>query len=319
MPKTADIPVPDLTGRLAIVTGASDGVGLRIAERLARAGAEVLMPVRNEEKGTAAAARLRTAVPGAKIDVRSMDLSSLATVARFSDGVLSDGRPIDVLINNAGLMTPPTRQESIDGHELQFATNHLGHVALTLQLLPLLRAGRAHITSQVSVAANERSVNWDDLDWKHGYQPMHAYSSSKIAFGLFGLELHRQSIAQGWGVQSNLSHPGVTPTNLLAAQPGAGRPADTPALRVIRTLSRLGVVGTPDSAALSAVYAATSPDAAGGRLYGPRGFLHLGGRPAEQTLYSRLRSEAEARRMWDLSLEMTGIRLAPRSKTTDTH
>lgn len=319
MPKPIDIPVPDLTGRLALVTGASDGVGLRIAERLARAGADVLLPVRNATKGAAAAERVRSAVPGAKIHVRPLDLASLASVEDFSAELLAEARPLHVLINNAGVMTPPTRQASADGHELQLATNHLGHFALTLRLLPLLQAGRAHVTSQVSVAANEGSVHWDDLDWNRSYHPMHAYSSSKISFGLFAMELHRRSVARGWGVQSNLSHPGVTPTNLLAAQPGAGRPGDTPALRVIRMLSRLGIAGTPESAALSAVYAATDPDAVGGRLYGPKGLLHLGGGPAEQTLYSRLRSEADAERIWGLSEEMTGVRVAPAPERTDTH
>lgn len=311
MPKPIDIPVPDLRGRLAVVTGASDGVGLRIAERLARAGADVVIPVRNTTKGVDAAARIRLAVPDARIDVRAMDLSSLASVADAADGLLAEGRPVDLLVNNAGVMTPPTRQTSADGHELQFATNHLGHVALTLRLLPLLRAAGAHVTSQVSVAADERAVNWDDLDWRRRYHPMGAYSSSKIAFGLFAMEFHRRSTAEGWGVRSNLSHPGVTPTNLLAAHPEAGRATDTTALRLIRAMSRLGIlVGTPESAALSAVYAATSPDAAGGRLYGPRGPLHLGGAPAEQTLYSRLRSEEDARRIWSISEELTGIRVA---------
>ncbi len=180
--------------------------------------------------------------------------------------------PIDILIANAGVMNPPTRQLSADGFELQLATNHLGHFALVARLLPLLREGRAHVTSQVSIAADQGAVNWDDLNWEQGYDPMKAYSSSKIAFGLFAMELQRRSDAAGWGIRSNLSHPGITPTNLLSAQPGMGRPDDTTAVKVIRTMSRLGIlVGTPSSAALSAVYAATSPDAQGGHLYGPKG------------------------------------------------
>jgi hypothetical protein len=153
-------------------------------------------------------------------------------------------------------------------------------------------------------------VNWDDLGWEHAYDPMKAYSSSKIAFGLFAMELQRRSDAAGWGIRSNLSHPGITPTNLLSAQPGMGRPDDTTAVKVIRTMSRLGIlVGTPSSAALSAVYAATSPDAQGGHLYGPKGPRHLGGLPAEQPVYSRLQSEADARRIWELSERVTGVRV----------
>ena len=311
MPKSLDIPVPDLAGRLALVTGASDGVGFEIAARLARAGAEILMPVRNIDKGQVAAARIRERTPDAGIRVRPLDLASLESVASFSDELLAEGRPIDIQINNAGVMSPPTRRLTDDGFELQFGTNHLGHFALVARLLPLLRDGRARVTSQVSVAANQGAVNWDDLGWDEHYDPMKAYSSSKIAFGLFALELQRRSDAGGWGIRSNLSHPGITPTNLLAAQPGMGRPDDTTAVKLIRAMSRRGIlVGTPSSAALSAVYAATNRDAEGGRLYGPRGFQHLGGPPAEQRLYSRLEAEADARRIWELSERLVGVTVA---------
>lgn len=308
MPKTIDIPVPELTGKLALVTGASDGIGFHIAERLARAGAEVVMPVRNRAKGQAAARRIRERRPDARLDVRALDLSSLASVAALAAELLHEGRPVDILINNAGVMTPPTRQVTGDGFELQFATNHLGHFALTAQLLPLLRAGRARVTTQVSIAANQNAVRWDDLGWERGYDAGKAYSSSKIALGLFAMELHRRGTSAGWGVRSTLSQPGISPTNLLAAQPGMGREQDTTGVKVIRRLSRLGVLaGTPESAALSAVYAATSPEAEGGHLYGPKGFLRLSGPPAEQTVYSRLRSPEDGRRIWELSEHLAGV------------
>lgn len=311
MPKPLDITVPDLTGRLALITGASDGVGFEIAARLARAGAEIVMPVRNLEKGEAAASRIRERTPGAGIRVLSLDLSSLDSVAALADTLLAAGRPVDILINNAGVMSPPTRQLTADGFELQFATNHLGHFALVARLLPLLRAGHTHVTSQVSIAANQGAIRWDDLTWQRDYDPMKAYSSSKIAFGLFAMELQRRSDAAGWGMRSNLAHPGITPTNLLAAQPGMGRQQDTTAVKFIRAMSRRGILfGTPSSAALSAVYAATSPDAEGGRLYGPKGFQHLSGLPAEQRLYSRLQSEDDARRVWELSERLAGVRVA---------
>ena len=165
MPKNLDITVPDLTGTLALVTGATDGVGFEIAARLARAGGEVIIPARNLEKGEGAAARIRERTPGALVQVRALDLASLGSVAAFADLLIVEGRPIGILINNAGVMTPPTRQLTTDGFELQFATNHLGHFALVARLMPLLCAGRAHITSQVSVAANEGAINWDDLGW----------------------------------------------------------------------------------------------------------------------------------------------------------
>lgn len=307
MAQPIDIPVPDLTGMRALVTGGSDGIGVHIAERLARAGAEVVLPVRTPAKGEAAADRIRARTTGAAVDLRTLDLASLASVRMLGEQLRAEGRPIHILIANAGVMTPPTRQVTVDGFELQLATNHLGHVALVAELLPLLVAGDAHVTTQLSVAADQHAVAWDDLDWEHGYHPMKAYSSSKILLGLWALELDRQSNQRGWGIRSNLSHPGVTPTNLLAAQPGMGRPKDTIGVRIIRALSRRNlIVGTPESAALPAIHAATSPDAAGGRFYGPNGFRHLRGAPAEQALYSSLTAPEDARRAWAVSNELVG-------------
>ncbi|WP_433220902.1 SDR family oxidoreductase [Dactylosporangium sp. CS-047395] len=291
----------DLSGKLAVVTGANDGVGLGIATRLARAGAEVIMPVRNIGKGEAAIA----AMPGA-VSLRRLDLSSLESVAALGAELLAENRPIHLLINNAGVMTPPSRQTTADGFELQFATNHLGHFALVNHLLPLLQTGRATVTSQISVAARQGTVNWDDPNWERSYNGMRAYGQSKIALGLFGLELDRRSRASGWGITSNLAHPGVAATNLLQAQPGMGRPRPTLGGRLIRTLGRRGILfGTVESAALPALYAATSPEAKGGRLYGPSGFQHLAGAPAEQAVYAPLRSEEDAARLWDLSEKLT--------------
>lgn len=309
MPRTIDIPVRDLTGERMLVTGGSDGIGLHLVQRLARAGAEVVMPVRNRAKGEAAARAIRAHVPAARLDVRELDLASQASIARLADELLAEGSPLHALVHNAGVMTPPTRQVTEDGFELQLATNHLGPVALTTRLLPLLRAGRSRVVTQISIAANQGAVAWDDLQWERHYDAMAAYSSSKIAAGLFAMELERRSAAHGWGITSLLSHPGVAPTNLLAAQPGMGRPRTTTSHRVVTLLSRLGVVGTAQSAALPAVYAATSPDARGGHLYGPSGFQHVGGAPGEQPVYSRLTSPLEAARVWDLSLRLVGMRI----------
>ena len=310
MPKAIDIPVPNLAGGLALVTGASDGIGFHIAARLARAGAEVIMPVRNQAKGEAAAQRIRERIPNAKLDIRTLDLASLESVAGLTGEMLREGRPVNIQINNAGIMTPPNRQLTEEGFELQLATNHLGHFALTARLLPLLRAGGARVTTQVSVAANRNAVRWDDINWAQGYNPMKAYSSSKIAVGLFAMELHRRSATEGWGIRSNLSHPGVAATNLLSAQPRMGRPKDTPQVKLIRALSRRGILaGTAESAALPAVYAATSPDAKGGHFYGPGGFQHLRGAPTEQALYSRLRSPEDGHTLWELSERLVGVKV----------
>lgn len=306
MPRHPDLSLPDLSGRRALVTGASDGIGLRIATRLAAAGADVVMPVRSTAKGEAAADRIRREVPGARLTLEPLDLASLESVAALAERLLMDGAPLHLLVANAGLMTPPERRTTQDGFELQLGTNHLGHVALVTRLLPLLRAGAARVVSQTSIAARRGEIHWEDLDWQRAYDPMKAYRQSKIATGLFGLELDRRSRAHGWGISSALSHPGVAPTSLLAARPETGRTRDGLEVRVIRRLSAVGLTGTPDSAALPALLAATAPDA-GGRFYGPRGLGGAGGAPAEQALWPSLRDTAAASRLWDASLEMVGL------------
>lgn len=307
-PRTIDVTIPDLSGRRALITGASDGIGLGIATRLAAAGAEVILPVRNRAKGEAALASIRETVPGASVSLRDLDLSSLESVAALGERLRSEGEPLHLLINNAGVMTPPERQETVDGFELQWGTNHLGHVALVAHLLPLLSEGRARVTSQVSIAASRGDITWEDLNWERSYDGMRAYRQSKIAFGLFGIELDRRSAAAGWGITSNLSHPGVAPTSLLAARSELGRARETGARRVIGAMSRRGIlVGTARSAGLPALLAATSADARGGELYGPTGPGRVGGAPGKQSLYKPLRGEAEAARVWEESQRMAGV------------
>jgi NAD(P)-dependent dehydrogenase (short-subunit alcohol dehydrogenase family) len=159
------------------------------------------------------------------------------------------------------------------------------------------------------VAAARGEVRWQDLQWEHDYDGMAAYRQSKIAYGLFGLELQRRSEAEGWGITSVLSHPGVAPTSLLAARPEMGRAKDTPSRRLVRLLSRVGFAGTPESAALPALLADTTPSPKGGTLYGPKGPGHVGGPPAEQPLYKPLRNDADAKRIWTESLALTDVTL----------
>ncbi|WP_329550650.1 SDR family oxidoreductase [Streptomyces sp. NBC_00696] len=305
-----DVTIPDFTGKRVVLTGGSDGMGLIIATRLAAAGAELILPVRNHRKGEAALTAIREREPKASVSLRSLDLSSLESTAALGEALRQEGDPIHVFIGNAGVMNPPERQTTVDGFELQFGTNHLGHAALIGHLLPLLRAGHARVTLQLSIAANRGAVNWDDLNWERSYNSMGAYSQSKIAYGLFGLELDRRSRACGWGISANLAHPGIAPTNLLAARPEIGRTESVPARRVITALSRLGITGTVTSAGLPALMAATTPGDQGGKFFGPNGVGGVGGRPTEQKLYSRLRSPEDARRMWDLTQQLTQVPLS---------
>jgi len=295
--------ISTLSGTRAVITGGSDGIGLGIATRLAAAGVEVIIPVRNAAKGRAAIDSIRRVTPSAVVSLRDLDLSSLESVSALGEKLRSEGDPIRLLINNAGVMTPPERQTTADGFELQFGTNHLGHFALVAHVLPLLRAGSGHVTSQISIAVNAGSINWDDLNWEKSYNGMRAYSQSKIAFGHFGLELDRRSRAAEWGITSNLSHPGIAPTSLLAARPELGRADAAGGRDLIGALSRRGIlVGTAETAGLPALMASTST----GRFYGPSGLGHLGGQPAEQKLYSRLRRDEDARRIWAASEGLTG-------------
>ncbi|WP_037914805.1 SDR family oxidoreductase [Actinacidiphila yeochonensis] len=293
-------------GKLAVVTGGSDGIGLGLARSLARAGVEVIIPVRNAAKGQAALERI-----GGRSSVRTLDLASLASVAALADRLNDEGRPIDILVNNAAVMTPPTRHTTADGFELQFGTNYLGHFSLVARILPLLIAGRARVTTQSALAAAlARRMNWADLQFEHGYKPWPAYSQSKLATMLFGLELDRRSRANGWGITSNVAHPGLTQTNLQKAGPTMGG-ARSQFDAAFRLLAPLGwPVQRIEGGLRPALHAATSPAAEGGRFYGPRGLGHLTGAAGEERVYRSARAPEEAARLWDVSCELAGVTFA---------
>lgn len=306
MARNERLTLPDLGGRRVLVTGASDGIGLEIAARFAGAGAEVVVPVRNREKGSTAVERITARHPGATVVLEDLDLSSLESVATLGERLRSEGTPIDVVVGNAGVMNPPERQTTRDGFELQFGTNHLGHVALVGGLLPLLRAANGRVVMQSSVAAQRASIRWDDLQSERDYDVARAYGQSKLACALFALELGRRSRAGGWGITSAVSHPGVAPTSLLAARPEIGRSGDTVAVRLIRWLSARGLlVGTPASAAEPALLAATDADLDGG-FVGPTGLGQLGGPAGRRTPWAPLLRVDDAARLWDVSEMLVG-------------
>ena len=232
--------VPDLSGRFAVVTGANSGLGFGLAKSLAGAGADVVMAIRNRAKGEAAIAEIRRELPSAKLTIRQLDLSSLKSVAALGDELAAEGRPIDMLINNAGVMTPPQRQETDDSFELQFGANHLGHFALTGRLLPLLRAAEgARVVTVSSIAAAQRNLDFEDANAQHAYKPMRSYGMAKLAQLMFAMELDRRSRARGWGVMSNAAHPGLSKTNLLS---GASYGRDKPTLQARFTQAHLVAV-----------------------------------------------------------------------------
>jgi NAD(P)-dependent dehydrogenase (short-subunit alcohol dehydrogenase family) len=296
----------DLHGKLAVVTGGSDGIGLGLARRLARAGAEVIIPVRNAAKGRAALVKI-----GGNSSTRTLDLASLASVAALADRLNDEGRPINILINNAAVMTPPTRHTTADGFELQFGTNFLGHFALVARILPLLIAGHARVTTQSSLAAAlAREMNWADLQFERGYKPWPVYSQSKLATMLFGLELDRRSRANGWGITSNVAHPGFTQTNLQTAGPTMGG-SRSQFDAMFRLFAPIGwPVQRVEGGLRPALHAATSPAAKGGGFYGPRGLGHLTGAPTEEKIYRSARDPQEAARLWDVSCELADVPFA---------
>jgi NAD(P)-dependent dehydrogenase (short-subunit alcohol dehydrogenase family) len=304
--------VPDLSGKLAIITGANSGLGFGLARRLSAAGADVVMAIRNRAKGEAAIDEIRATVPDAKLSIKPLDLSSLASVAALGEQLNSEGRPIDILINNAGVMTPPDRDTTADGFELQFGSNHLGHFALTAHLLPLLRAAQhARVVSLSSIAARQGRINFDDPQFEKSYAPMTAYGQSKLAVLMFARELDRRSSAGGWGIVSNAAHPGLTKTNLQASGPSYGR--EKPA--VMERLYKLSWKFTPflwqeiDEGILPALYAAATPHADGGAFYGPHGVYEAAGGGVQLAkVPKRARDDADCERLWEISEQFTGVR-----------
>ena len=304
--------VPDLSGKLVVVTGANSGLGFGLSRRLSAAGADVIMAIRNRAKGEAAIDEIRKTVPDAKLSIKSLDLSSLSSVAALGEELNGDGRPIDILINNAGVMTPPERDATADGFELQFGSNHLGHFALTGHLLPLLRAANgARVVSLSSLAARQSGkIHFDDPQFEKSYAAMAAYGQSKLAVLMFALELDRRSHAAGWGIVSNAAHPGLTKTNLQLSGPSHGREKPALMARLYQASWRF----TPflwqeiDEGILPALYAAATPHAEGGAFYGPRGFYEAAGggvRPAK--IPAPARNEDDCRRLWELSEQLTGV------------
>jgi len=294
--------IPQRNGGLGVITGSTEGIGFEDALALAAAGWSVMVMGRNAQKGSHAIARIQQTNPNAKVSFEKIDLADLSSIKAFASRMLSNGRAIDLLINNAGVMTPPKRLETVDGFELQFGTNHLGHFALTAQLLPLLRkSSDARVVTVSSIANREGIINFDDLQSESSYAPGKAYSQAKLANLMFALELQRQSKKHGWGIQSMASHPGVSRTNLLIT--GAGRWSVAGMARTF-----LPFLFQPSAqGALPTLYAATSPEAKGAVYYGPNKMIETRGFPAIAKIPGQAEDLNVATKLWEVSQALTKV------------
>ncbi|GAA4329372.1 SDR family oxidoreductase [Mucilaginibacter gynuensis] len=294
--------IPLRNSGLALITGSTEGIGYEDAVALSSSGWDVIMMGRNAQKGADAIAKIKQANPKTKVSFEKIDLADLSSISAFASRMISKGQAIDLLINNAGVMTPPKRLETADGFELQFGTNHIGHFALTAQLLPLLcKSPYARVVTVSSVANRAGKINFDDLQSTSSYNPSKAYSQSKLANLMFALELQRQSEKHHWGITSIASHPGVSRTNLLIT--GAGRWSGPGIMRTF-----LPFLFQPTAhGALPTLYAATSPEAKGGAYYGPNKMTETRGFPAIAKIPSQAEDENVAAKLWEVSQELSGV------------
>ena len=292
--------IPDLGGRTAVVTGGNSGIGFHTALELARHGAAVTLACRNTASAEEAASRIRSEVPGAEVGVGRLDLSSLASVQQFAEGW--DG-PLDLLVNNAGVMTPPRYRETEDGFELQFGTNHLGHYALTGRLLPaLLQSEAARVVTVSSVAHHAGRDDLLEGNPRSTYSPQRTYGNSKLANILFADELQRQASSRGLALTSVAAHPGVAHTNLVTSEQGLGA---IPGVRYVAPLFLKVLFQSAAKGAWGPLYAAT--EAEPGSYTGPQRLREQRGPVGPARRQRRARDEQLAQKLWALSEERTGV------------
>src|SRR5882757_1770658 len=308
--------VSDQTGRRFVIICANSGTGKEATRRIAAAGGHVVMGVRSQDKGHAAAAEIRQDVPDASLEVRRIDLADLASVHAFADGILSDGQQLDVLINNAGVMAVPKRMLTADGFELQFGSNFLGPFALTLRLLPRLLAATApRVVMMSSGTANYGRLRFDDLQSEHRYSPTFSYAQSKLADLVAAQQLARIATERGWALRSIAAHPGFTRTNLQTSGPVLGADARRHELlyrlnaAVMKRLSVLLPSQAVEQGVEPLLFAATDPAAVNGGYYGPSGRFGLVGPTAPATIVKRARDAELARRLWDEAERLTDVAL----------
>ncbi|MEO3772089.1 oxidoreductase [Micromonospora sp. B9E7] len=290
--------IPDQHGRVAVVTGANSGLGLVTAAELAGHGAHVVLAVRHTPAGEEAARRI-----GDDVEVRELDLASLASVRTFAAKLAGDHPAIDLLVNNAGVVLLGPRRTSADGFELHLATNMLGHFALTGLLLGNLAAAReARVVSLSSITHKNAHLDFNDLMFEHDYRAATAYGRSKLATTIFGIELDRRLRAAGTPIVSALAHPGLTRTNLT---PRAWEHRG----RLGRLIASAGLLATQPVAqgALPQLRAATEPGVRGGQFFGPSGLWETRGGVTEARLSQEAGDPAVGTRLWAAAADLTGV------------
>ncbi|WP_108398186.1 oxidoreductase [Devosia submarina] len=299
---TSQADIPDLSGKIALVTGATGGIGLETARMLAQAGAHVILAGRNADKGVAAMRDIAASKIKGHIEFERFDMADLADVAAAAARITAMHAQIDILVNNAGVMMPPQRKTTTDGYELQFGTNHLAHFALTGRLLQRLQEGRARVVMVSSNAARRGRMAFEDLQSERRYSPWRAYGQSKLANLLFMRSLQEASNRNGWGLSVLASHPGLSSTGLISSGMGNG-----PAARIGGFFNKL-VAQSAFDGALPSVAAAADMDLAPLSFVGPDGAGGWRGKPTLVKLPPAAEDDAAARRLWEVSENLTGVR-----------
>jgi NAD(P)-dependent dehydrogenase (short-subunit alcohol dehydrogenase family) len=307
--KAADI--PSLAGKRVLITGANSGIGYHAALKLARKGAHVMLASRDRKRGEEALARLDADSPSAHTELVIFDLASLASVRDFAEQELAKRRPIHVLINNAGVMTPPKRLQTADGFELQFGTNVLGHFALSALLMPALEMAaesgeRPRVVTIASIAHKRGQLDFDDLQSTKSYGPLRAYQQSKLADLMFTFELDRRLRAASSRVMSVAAHPGVAQTNLFQA--GDYSSIEKTARNLVG--HAIGILLNSDAeGALPTLYAATASTIEDGGYYGPQGFQEMRGDDVGRAkIAPQALNTTAAAHLWQVCEELTGMK-----------
>lgn len=297
--------MPELSGKLAVITGANAGLGFETTRMLTARGARVVMACRSVDKAEEAQAKIKAEFPYARLEFLPLDLANLASVRKFAEKFHTVYDRLDILVNNAGVMAIPFTK-TVDGFEMQFGTNHLGHFALTAQLFPLIaKTPNSRVVQVSSNAGKFGRMRFDDPNWSVGYEKWAAYGQSKLANLLFMRELSQRLQARQYDILSVAAHPGYADTDLQMLGP---RLEGSKFAEKIMTMGNKYFAQPAPMGALPIAYAASMPDVKCGEYFGPSGFLEFKGYPKRAEMTKRALNPEAGERLWDLSLELTKVK-----------